>query len=211
MFEALEKYVPTPLEASVVEFYRKHHIKSPQDISLEMFAYDAGIWVHYVPHPSTNYQFKENFYTVCVDNRIPWENQRVEMAHELGHVLLHTGRQEFMNDDFRALQEFQADRFAMFALTPTYMIANCIVQAASRQQLVSQLAYTFDVPEPFMDARLHLLEQRLRDIAAQAQIKEALEQQSAGYDYSYRHPLNHRVEYLVRDGAIVGRRYRADI
>ena len=34
----LQYYRPTPLEAAIVEFYRKNHIKSPQDIDLEMFA-----------------------------------------------------------------------------------------------------------------------------------------------------------------------------
>ncbi|QQE78100.1 ImmA/IrrE family metallo-endopeptidase [Alicyclobacillus sp. SO9] len=209
MFKLLSTYIPTPLEDAVVQFYRRHLIKSPQDIDLEMFAYEASIWVHYVPHPSNNFHFRDSIYTIAVDNRIPWEQQRVGLAHELGHVLLHSGSQEFMNDDFRALQEFQADRFAMFALAPTFMLANYITQASSRQQLVSQLAYSFDVPEIFMDARIDLLEQRLKDIAMQRQMEEVVKEQAASYDYSYRHPLNDKIEYLVRDGAIVGRRRRA--
>lgn len=211
MLTQLESYRPGPLESAVVEFYRKHHIKSPQDIDLEVFAYDAGIWIHFLDSPSTNYHMRDDLYSIVVDKRMPWEQQRVELAHELGHVLLHAGRQEFMTDNFRALQEWQADRFAAYALAPTFMIANCIVHASSRQQLVTQLAYTFDVPEPLMDARLNLLEQRMRDIAAQEQMAVAIQEATAGYDYSYRHPLNHQIEYLVKDGSIVGRRRRADL
>lgn len=206
--EYLDNYRPGHLESAVVDFYRRHHIRSPQDIHLEMFAEDAGIHVHYVPFPSTSYELKSGP-LIAVDNRLPWVQQRVEFAHELGHILLHCGRQHFMTDDFRALQEFQADRFAMYALAPTYMITNCIVQAHSRQQLVSQLAYTFDVTEPFMDARLQLLEQRMQGLVAQQQMATAIAEASVGYDYSYRHPTNHNVELLVRDGNIVGHRRRA--
>lgn len=105
MFNQLEQYEPGHLESTIVDFYRKNHVQSPQDIDLEMFAYDAGIWIHFLPQPSTNYQRKENMYSVVVDNRMPWQQQRIELAHELGHCLLHAGRQEFMTDDFRALQE----------------------------------------------------------------------------------------------------------
>ena len=42
----------------------------------------------------------------------------VELAHELGHVLLHAGRQELIQQDFRVMQEWQADRFAAYALVP---------------------------------------------------------------------------------------------
>lgn len=64
---------------------------------------------------------------------------------------------------------------------------------------------------PFMDARLNILEQRMRDIAAQEQMAVAIREATAGYDYSYRHPVNHQIEYLVKDNVIVGRRLRADL
>lgn len=123
---------------------------------------------------------------------------------------MHAGRQDFMAKDFRALQEWQADKFAFYALAPTYMIANCLVQASSREQLVSQLAYHFDLPETFMDARLDLLEQRMRSLVAEAQMARALQDVASSYDYSYRHPGNNRIEYVVKDGEVVGRRLRSE-
>jgi Zn-dependent peptidase ImmA (M78 family) len=211
MLQFLEHYRPTRLESFVVNFYRKQQINSPQDIDLELFVYDAAIWVHYLPQPSTNYRFRGNMYTIVVDNRLPRRQQRVELAHELGHVLLHVGRQEFMPNDERARQEWQADQFAMYALAPTFMIANCIEPTNSRQRLVTDLAGKFDVPETFMDARLELLEERLNTIAFERYMEQTVAEQCATYDYSYRHPLNHRIEYLVKDGVVVGRRRRADI
>ncbi|WAH38573.1 ImmA/IrrE family metallo-endopeptidase [Alicyclobacillus dauci] len=211
MQEMFERYVPTHLESAIMDFYRKNKVKSQYDIDLEMFAWDAGIWVHYADMGTTHNEVDGTMYSIIIDNRIPWQQQRVEFAHELGHVLLHAGRQEFMNNDFRALQEWQADRFAMYALAPTCMIVNTITNASSRTQLVRQLAEAFDVPDPFMDVRLKILEQRFRDLQAQGLMQEAIEAEHARYDYTYRHPTNPVIEYLVKDHVIVGQRRRADI
>jgi Zn-dependent peptidase ImmA (M78 family) len=99
----------------------------------------------------------------------------------------------------------------MYAMVPTFMIRNYLEYTYSREQLVSHLAEVFNVPEVFMDARLELLEQRMRTLAAEAQLAEAIRESSASYDYTFRHPLNHRIEYLVRDGQVIGRRRRAEI
>jgi Zn-dependent peptidase ImmA (M78 family) len=209
--EYLEQYRPTPMESFIVDYYKRNHIKSPQDIDLDMFAYEAGIWIHYSATPSTHYEMDDTMYSVIIDDRAPWQQQRVELAHELGHCILHVGNQSHISQQMRLLQEAQADRFAFYALTPTFMIANCLVHAFNRDQLVSQLAYSFDVPEPFMDVRLQLLEQRLNDLSAQAQLAAAVAEASVGYDYSYRHPGNPNIELLVREGVIVGQRRRAAI
>jgi Zn-dependent peptidase ImmA (M78 family) len=206
----LEMYKPTPLEAAIVNFYRKNHINSPEDIDLEMFAYEQNIWIHYADRPSDSFEFKQG-YSIVIDNRLPWEQQRVELAHELGHCLLHAGRQELMQYDFRVMQEWQADRFAAYALAPTFMIGNCWIEASSREQMVSQLAYYFNVTEPFMDVRLNMLQQRLQTLAAEAQLAAAIVEDRASYDYSYRNLFNSTIEYLVKDGRIVGRRRRAEL
>ena len=209
MLEYLEMYRPTPLESFVVEFYRKHAVRSPQDIDLEMFTWESGIWIHYASVPTTHYELDHSMYSIVIDDRMPWEQQRVELAHELGHCLLHAGNQALMINDFRVMQEWQADRFAMYALSPTFMIANTLIQASNRQQLVSQLAYQFDVTDPFMETRLKMLEARMRALAAQQQMATAIAKDRAQYDYSYRHPLNPSIEYLVKDNRVIHRRWRA--
>ncbi|GMA48974.1 hypothetical protein GCM10025857_03310 [Alicyclobacillus contaminans] len=125
---------PTRLEERVVNVYRKHRPYSPQDIDLDLFIYDAGIWVHYLPEPSTNYQFRDEMYSIIVDNRLPRRQQGIELTHELGHILLHVGHQTFMPDDEGDRQKWQADRFATYALAPTFMIADCIKPTNSRQR-----------------------------------------------------------------------------
>jgi len=209
MFESLEKYVPTPLESAVISMYQNHNIQCPQDIDLELFAYDAGIWIHLYEGESKHIETDDQMYSILLDSRLPQKLQRIQLAHELGHVLLHTGRQEFMKDDVRALQEYQADKFALFALAPTFMIANCSLQASNGQQLVSQLAFTFDVPDFFMDTRLQLLQDRLLALAMEDRMSQRIAEERARYDYSFRHPLDESVEYLIKDGKVIGTRRRA--
>lgn len=213
MIELFKHYEPTSLEATVLSFYRKHSISSPQDIDLDWMAHDANVWVYYKSSPSTSYNIK-GMWSIVVDDRLPPAQQRVEFAHELGHVFLHVGHQIAMNADFRAMQEWQADRFAMYLLCPTPMIANYLVTADNRGQLVDHLAYMFNVPDYFMDERLKMLEQRLQQLAAQQQLAATLEsmpQYGRDYDQIVRHPVNPRVEYYLRDGRVVYQRKRAEV
>lgn len=209
--EYTERYRPGPLESIIVDFYRKNDIRSPQDINLEMFAYEANIWIHYASTSSTHYELDGNMFTVVVDDRLPWVFQRAELAHELGHCLLHAGNQSNLSAQMRLFQESQADRFAFYALCPTFMLMNHLVSVNNRQQLLSYLAHQFDVHELWMDVRLKMFEQRMNDLRAQEQMQLALREAAAGYDYSYRHPGNQNIELLVKDGAIVGKRRRAAI
>ena len=205
----LSDYLPSLLESHIVTYYRELLITSPHDIDLQAFAEKATIMIHSIPKPSATFGMHHR-YVIAIDNRLPRQLQRVQLAHELGHVLLHSGRQEWMPEDSRQRQEYQADRFAMYALMPTFMIASCSLWG-NRQQIATQLAEEFDVPETFATARLGLLEQRLGDLQAQRQMEERIREATTGYDYSYRHPLNPNIEYLVKDGDIVGQRRRADL
>ncbi|WP_018130972.1 ImmA/IrrE family metallo-endopeptidase [Effusibacillus pohliae] len=213
MLELLESYQPVPLEDAILAFYRKHHIANPDEIDLDWMAREANIWIHYKPHPSASYELR-GMWSVIVDDRLPEPQQRVELAHELGHVFLHVGHQIAINADLKARQEWQADRFAMYLLCPTPMIADHMITAESRGQLVDHFADTFNVPDYFMDARLKLLEQRLQMLAAQRQFAAALEslpQYGRDYDQVVRHPVNPRIEYYLREGRVVYQRKRAEV
>lgn len=211
MLQYLDMYTPTIMEEKIVKFYRKNHIYSPQDIDPEMWANEASIWIHRAPIRTTHHQRNNGLYTIILDSRMPEQQQRLELAHELGHVLYHAGNQMTMGEAFRQKQEWEADRFAFYALAPTFMIANALINAYSRQQLVDQLADTFDVSIPFMDYRLDMLESRMKSLIAQRQTEQALESQRAMYDYTFRHPSNPRIEYWVKDNRVVHRRMRAEV
>lgn len=91
MLDHLEHYHPAPLEAAVTEFYRKHRVMSPQDIDLEMFAADTNIIVRERTGKTLALRLKRH-YVIFLDRRLPWPQRHIELAHELGHVLMHVGR-----------------------------------------------------------------------------------------------------------------------
>ena len=209
MLQLLDHYRPTPLESAIDQFYQRKKIFHPSDIDLAFFAEDADIRILYQPLSSITYQLT-TFDAIIIDRRLPFRQQKVELAHELGHVLMHVGRQDFMEDDFRAMQEWQADRFALYALVPAFMIKNYIIPTNSRLRLITHLSDIFEVPETLMEERLRLLEERLRSLVAEQQMAYQMNEVRSTYDYSYRHPTNPTLEYLVKDGVVIGRRRRSE-
>lgn len=59
--EHLKHYGPGHLESGLVGFYLRNHVRSPQDIQLEMFAGDAGIHVYYVPFKSKAFEMARRY------------------------------------------------------------------------------------------------------------------------------------------------------
>ncbi|WP_054967507.1 ImmA/IrrE family metallo-endopeptidase [Alicyclobacillus ferrooxydans] len=208
----IENYQPSKLEWRILHCYRRRNIQSPSEIDIESFAKEAGIWVHHEPVESTHFAMIDDMYTIIVDNRLPHSQQRVELAHEFGHVLLHTGDQEVMCSDERKRQERQANYFAMYALAPTYLIAQHMVEDCSWQSQVVHLADAFNVPLPFMDARLMLLTQDVYGLSAwTGHSGDMIRECTEDYDYSYRHPLDETLEYVIYNGEILGLRKRKTV
>lgn len=207
----IENYQPTKLEWKVLHCYRRRSIQLASEIDLESFAKERGIWVHYAPLGSTFYEMSDDMYTIIIDDRLPELQQRVEFAHELGHVLLHAGDQEVLNHAERIRQERQANHFALYALAPTYLLVQYMVEDCSWQSQVAYLADEFNVPLPFMDARLRLLNQGLYGPSSETiRPAEIVCESTEDYDYYYRHPLDETLEYVVCNGEILGLRKRND-
>lgn len=208
----MKNYQPTKLEWRILNCYRRRDIQSPNEIDLESFAKEAGIWVHHAPLGSTYYEMIDDMYTIIVDDRLPELQQRVELAHEYGHVLLHTGDQEILCQAERIRQEREANHFAMYALAPTYLIAQYMIDDCSWQSQVVHLADKFNVPVPFMDARLRMLIPGLYGLPPETvRTTEMIRDSTEDYDYSYRHPLDETLEYLICNGEIQGLRKRTTI
>lgn len=205
----LKNYHPNKLEWRIWTYYQKHDIQSPCEIDLNAYAKDAAIWVHYAPLDSTNYEMVEDMYTIIIDNRLPPQQQRVELAHELGHVILHTGDQETLSEAERTRQEWQANQFAMYALAPTYMLAKHMIDDCSWGAQVVHLAEEFNVPIPFMDVRLRLLSGKLYGFLSGTSAPLFIARETTeDYDYSYRHPFDETLEYVISSGEILGLRKR---
>lgn len=205
----LENYQPNNLEWRISNYYLQHDVQSPSEIDLNAYAKEAAIWVHYAPLDSTNYEMTENMYTIIVDNRLPQQQQRVELAHELGHVILHSGNQETLSEAERIRQEWQANYFAMYALAPTYMLAKHMLDDCSWGAQVTHLSEEFNVPIPFMDVRLRLLSEKVYGFLSGSTSPLLVARESTeDYDYSYRHPLDETLEYVVCSEETLGLRKR---
>jgi len=207
--EDLAIYRPTPMESAIEAWLRRLDMLNPYEVDLDIIADELNFQIRYLPRDTNSVKLGDTYY-VMVDSRIHWTQQRIEMAHEIGHVLMHSGNQLRMPEDLRVLQEWQADRFAMYLLAPSFMLANTLTSAYSRKQLIRQLAETFDVTDVFIDVRLDLLEQRIRSLQWDQQVVQLVAEQRQVYDYTYPHPTNKRVEYMVKDGYVIGRRRRAE-
>lgn len=161
------------LESAIEQYYRRRNILFPHDIDLETFAEEHGIPVRYLPRSSKAYELKGGRHLIIVDSRVDKRQQRVELAHELGHVLLHTGTQWHLPHLFRVREERQAEQFAMCALAPTFMLLPMIEEGADRRVLAARLADEFRVPEAFMDRRLDLLRAQLEYAPSRARLQIA--------------------------------------
>ncbi len=107
---------------------------------------------------------------IVVNDRHPRVRQRFTIAHELGHLLLHRGRQVIVDHLTRARvnlrdetsslatsrEEITANQFAASLLMPADWVHDSVDThlALPPTKLVSQLAEVFDVSEQAMEFRL---------------------------------------------------------
>lgn len=146
------------LDDQIEDYYQMRGILRPHEIELDAIADGLNIEVRYMMHDSDAVRVGGQPYLIA-DKRVGRRQQRVEMAHELGHLLMHAGDQLCMRDDFRRLQEREANRFALLALVPKFMLEKELT--TTPQYYESQnvaLAEAFHVPVWFMTWRMALYE-----------------------------------------------------
>lgn len=147
-----------PLEERILRLYAKHGIFSPYQISLHVYDSILPIHVVYRYGPPLTVDAENNPH-VFVDGHLSLPERRVVIAHEIGHILLHAGIQTWMAPEDRSKQEWQANRFAAYALAPTPMMQQALHEEECYGALVGGLAEVFGVTGQFMVDRLALLEQ----------------------------------------------------
>ncbi|WP_436664197.1 ImmA/IrrE family metallo-endopeptidase [Alicyclobacillus acidoterrestris] len=142
------------IEKLITAYYRAHNVRYPHEIQLDLFAERLGITVLRLPRPALCGSKR-----IVIDCRQPPEMQREQLAHELGHRILHSGRQPDMDPLFRGLQEEQTRLFAMYALVPTFMLAPLVSDTPQYyEHQCAYLASIFCVAYKFMRQRLNLFE-----------------------------------------------------
>lgn len=145
------------MDRRISRLYHNHNIWTPGDITLHIFNDFVPIQVIHRPGP-TYTKLHKGTWIVWTDGDDPLAERRVNMAHELGHILLHAGNQLFDSAVSHVGEEEQANRFAMYALAPTCMLLPYMSELMdSPQKHCAELAEMFCVPYQFMHKRLERL------------------------------------------------------
>lgn len=149
-------YTYTHLEDFIQEVFRKLNISSPSELNPYFIADSLGIGLYPISTESQAIQFEGKQY-IFLNNRLT-SHERFEMfAHELGHILLHTGNQKHMQKDYRSYQEWKADLFALHFCVPTFMLQELTVHQLDPQKISRAFGVTYD----FACKRLTLYRQRI--------------------------------------------------
>ncbi|WP_181363151.1 ImmA/IrrE family metallo-endopeptidase [Sulfoacidibacillus thermotolerans] len=145
-------------EKTIWNFYLQKGIKNPAEISLYVFDDQANFEV--IKRKGASYAVEiGDVYYIFLDSSIPLPNRREQLAHEIGHVLLHAGNQLWTSPLIKEKQEAQAKKFAHYALIPSWFLIEKLQDAPETiQGKAATLADFFCVSEPFVIERLFLLE-----------------------------------------------------
>lgn len=143
-----QSIIPTAhdIEPFVAHFYHSQHVVNPESISLLTWNELADIRVLYRPG-ANKVQRIGDIFVILVEKGLSLPDRRAVIAHEIGHVLLHTGDQLWLPGAWRAQQEEQARRFAVASLMPWFMVCpllECVEDCTGT--FVEDLAEKFGVP-----------------------------------------------------------------
>ncbi|NJP37888.1 ImmA/IrrE family metallo-endopeptidase [Alkalicoccus luteus] len=143
----------TDLETFVKRIYTEVDDISIRGLSIHFninITYHAGdpAIVHY-----------DGYTTLLLDLRSNDAQQWENFAHELGHVLRHGSNQRVMADQFRQLQEAQANNFMYHLCIPTHLLSDFEL-AETKDATIRKLAKEFGVTVPFARKRWDMWEQR---------------------------------------------------
>lgn len=142
----------THLEEFVDELYLKLNISRPEELEIELISSRMGLSVEYTPGPSKCIQMGSST-VILIDDSLRPALQWQDFAHELAHLLRHSGNQYVLSPDFRVLQEWQASHFALYFCIPGFMLQN-IDLPFQKQDAILKVMDVFHVTPVFAAARL---------------------------------------------------------
>ncbi|MDM5297590.1 ImmA/IrrE family metallo-endopeptidase [Bacillus pumilus] len=148
----------THLEEEIKRLYTQLHLSGPAYVDMQRIASDCNVWIHYEDTGSMMIQH-QGLFSIILNRSLSSEEQWEDFAHELCHVLKHTGNHFNMHKLFRELQEFQAKQFMYHFCVPTFMLLQMKLPHL-RDHAIQQIAQTFHVTWAFAERRLALFEQR---------------------------------------------------
>jgi Zn-dependent peptidase ImmA (M78 family) len=130
---------------------------APADIDLCALAEKMRVSVRFEPvvsHTLTHHRTK----SVVIDSRLDRPAQRVDLAHELCHLVAHEGNQMQLPVSMVAFQEEQCKRMALYLLCPTSYLERYLdaYLTRSKREICMAIADCFDVPILFAHERLRV-------------------------------------------------------
>ncbi|AKG05559.1 hypothetical protein AAV35_012900 [Salimicrobium jeotgali] len=149
-------YTTTHLEDAVNELLKSIGIIHPSQLDIFIVAPRLGIDLIF---SNTETHFEGT--TVYLNINLPPDELWFAFAHELCHIQRHAGNQLFLPMDFVALQEAQAENFALHFCIPTYLLKKVKLpnDIPSAKQVV---AGAFNVPESAAEKRLVQIDNRIK-------------------------------------------------
>lgn len=167
----LTLYKPTETEQWINKQYHTVGIHYASDLDIDNIADLFGIEVHFREGKSF-IDFIDEFNFIVINARLDTENRRKEFFHELGHFVLHCGKQDNMTRLFMELQEMQADQFQIYAAMPFYMLEE--FKYVPAHNLIKVLSEAFVLPESFVKKRLEQIKNRMYWHEQDLNLKERL-------------------------------------
>ena len=143
-------YITSALEDWISKKYIRNNFLSAEEIDIEKIARTERIFIHIKPM-SARYDIYGRYQSITLDSRCTMEEQREQFFHELCHILRHVGHQSMMPEAFRQLQEWDANRFAMYASLPYFMLKK---YDYNNPRLIEDLAEDFNVSEELCIKRM---------------------------------------------------------
>lgn len=139
----------THLEDFILNLYRSIGITIPSQINMFTIARRLNVEIIYDKKP-----------IFCFDNEIILRptnevQEWLDFAHELAHVMLHSGNQIGMYPLYREYQEWRADLFALHFCVPTFMLEK-INLPQRRSEAVELIVNEFNVSRQFAEDRLNM-------------------------------------------------------
>jgi Zn-dependent peptidase ImmA (M78 family) len=141
-----------------------HSIHTPEQIDLHQLCATYQIEIQTLCGRSRTHAhpIHSNRYLIVVDERLDEAEQRVKIAHEWGHLLLHEGIQPQNTEWMIEWQEAQANHFAEHLLLPFFMVGPLLIDIP-RYDAPKFLAHRFCVPLSLAKRRYERFLARLHD------------------------------------------------
>lgn len=137
----------TLMEDFVKELYTRHGFLRYSDLKIQKLANAFGLNVTF--KPTKAYRYGCN---IVLSILKPFDVQKASFFHESGHCLRSDGIQtKDVPPPLKELQEWDANRFALHAAMPSFMLQETDL---SREGVIQELAEDFNVPESFVRKRL---------------------------------------------------------